>query len=61
MLLLQLRIREKAARMEDQSKACVSLRCEILQMEQELLLKRQEVVSARAEVTAECSAGACER
>ena len=47
--------------MEDQSKACVSLRCEILQMEQELLLKRQEVVSARAEVTAECSAGACER
>ena len=41
--------------MEDQTKACISFRSEILEMEEELVLKRREVQSLRAEVEAERS------
>ena len=52
---LQVRIREQQNRREQQLKKCVDVRTMIAEMEEELILKRQEVLSLRAEVQAERS------
>ena len=41
--------------MDDQAKACIEFRTELLEMEEELVLKRQEIHSLRAEIEAERS------
>ena len=50
-----MRIREQQNRREQQLKKCVDVRTMIVEMEEELILKRQEVLSLRAEVQAERS------
>ena len=50
-----MRIREQQNRREQQMKKCVDVRTMIAEMEEELILKRQEVQSLRAEVQAERS------
>jgi len=52
---LQVRIREQQNRREQQMKKCVEVRTMIAEMEEELILKRREVASLKAEVQLERS------
>ena len=52
---LQVRIRDLQNRREQQVKKCVDVRTLIAEMEEELVLKRREVASLRAEVQTERS------
>ena len=53
MKLPQVRIREQQSRREQQMKKCVEVRTLIREMEEELILKRQEVLSLRDELKTE--------
>lgn len=48
-----MRIREQESRRELQMKKCVEVRTLIAAMESDLILKREEVISLRAELAAE--------
>ena len=55
LLNLKIRIREQQARREQQMKKCLDFRSLITGMEEEVILKRQEVSSLRAELQVERS------